>query len=205
MTYLPLPRDAQGDIVLPGRVRKTITENFMWSTAMPSWLALTNGTATYSTLATSRGEVAIASAATNGAQASLRTNDYIDLSKVESVWWQLDGFSFDSLGASALFMGVSGTGTGAYLNGQVMKSAGGADTTVPTNLLVDFRKKNIGILLITGTKHVYVTQGQDVMAEVDYSATMVLGQVRPDVAMATQENVAKTIRIARASLTVTTW
>lgn len=203
MTFLPIPRKPSGDFDIPSNWTRTMTEEFGYSTALPAWLTIGAGTPAYNTLATTRGELAITSGAVSGNKAQLIGTNNLDLSKVEAVWWQAHGYGLDSLGNSATYLALSGAAGGAYINGSTVKGFGCPDVVINTQALYDYRKKTLGLLIWAKYKHAYVTIGDEIIADVDYSATMTLGLVKPELTIMTNEAVAKTLRVARVSLT--TW
>lgn len=214
MANLPLPRNPDGALILPGRIRKTLVEPFLNATALPSWLTLAAGTATFNT--TGRGEVIVTTGATVGNQAKIAMTAGVNLAAVEAVLWEVEGFytDFPASPSGDFGIGLAGNGGGAYLT-DVANGAGSAqfNTSGSTNPVVTnynwrltseaVRHRNIGLLMLTRAKHIYVLEGDQVMGEADYSASLVLNTAVPDISITTKETTAHFMKIAQIRLTVT--
>lgn len=219
MTNLPLPRNLDGSLALPGRVRKTLVEPFINTTAMPSWLTLSAGTAVYSTTSTTRGEVAITTGAVSGNQAKIALTTGINIPSVESVLWEIEGFNTDlptQANTTGDFgIGLSGGGGGGYVtdvttgNGTAQFNTAGAGNLVTTNYQwrnngEASHRRNIGLLMLVRAKHLYLMEGDQVMAEADYSAVLnTTTTIIPDISLTTREAVAHVMKIAQIRLTIT--
>lgn len=213
MTNRILPRDLGGNIILPGSITKTLSEDFLITTALPSWLFAAAGTATFQNMAVERGQVTMTTSGTTGSNTELRTSQLIDLSKVEAVMWTVEGFYVDASAGINMYFGISNSGAGAYCaatpNPVLKISSGDPGVTVKDDWLSNNewqRRKSRSFLINCQTKHAYILEHGQVVADVDLSATMVLGPAYPSINIVQATGtVARNLKIGRVSLTVSTY
>lgn len=219
MANLPLPRDLEGRIVPPGRITKRISADFMFDSALPSWLVVTSGTLTNVLgLDASGGRALVTTGTTTGDTATLSTTVGVDISRMESVRWDLEGFVTNNVGTTLdLNVGLRDTGNtagvyftqaGGSTNGVRCRYAGDTTTGQASNANVinlgeGNRNKNISFLLLPKLKHAYYLEDDQVGADWDLSANLPLGVITPSVTITTKDAAAKNFRIHRVALTVT--
>lgn len=213
MTNRILPRDLSGNIILPGSITKTLSEDFLTSSALPSWLFAASGTPTFQNMAVERGQVTMTTSGTTGSNTELRTSQLIDLTKVEAVMWTVEGFYADASAGINLYFGISNAGNGAYCaatpNPVLKVSSGDTGTAVRDDFLSNNewgRRKSRSFLINCQTKHAYVLEHGQVIADVDLSAKIVLGPAYPSINLVQATGtIARNLRIGRVSLTVSTY
>lgn len=215
MANYPLPRRPDGALALPGGMTKAIVEDFLFATALPGWLAASytggTGSCTVSNAAAGRGEVALTTPAVSGSQAVIKTASAIDTSKVAWVWWELEGFYVDSNAGISLFMGINDSTFGAFVRADPEPAVRCNAYTSP--LLHDWwlsnnewgRRKNRGLLLLTGQKRLYLMDGDQEIQDVDLTSVLQNGPIFPSVTIRADAAAAKTIKIGRMSLRVGTY
>ena len=192
MARIALQRDPSGKLILPGNGRPKIRrEDFLVGnlTSHP-WLTAAQGTASFQNMVAGRGQITIATSGSTGSQAQLRTGQMIDLAGVEYVKWTVEGWTVDANAGINLYMGISDSGKGAYAAATpdpgIKAVSGDTAVVIPDNWLSDGewqRRKTRSFLVVCGTKHAYVLESEQVVADVDLSASMVLGPAYPSISI----------------------
>lgn len=207
-----ITRDLQGQLVLPGRVQRTITEHFLTATALPAWLTAGAGTPSFSLPGASYGYCQMTTGAVLNNQARLDTID-IDTSKFRAVLWELQGLTYQTADNT---MSVSfGIYAGAVGGCQLMHDFSvdaqarlrthnpSNDTPIPYDLkAAATSRRNLSMLLLPQDKEVYVLEDDQVIWAQDVGATLLNGIVKARADVTTKTAATRWLRVSQVKLTL---
>lgn len=175
--------DASGNIIEFGMVRQTRTWNAM-DGAPPSWIDFGAPTPApvYNDASTGRPGVTLNLPTAGGTQRLMRSTPGVLLNEMKAMWLQVTGIRSQSTGGSFQLRLTPSAGSShtvgciaGLANPNSMMSIYHG-TTVTTQYLPGrlnkFTGLNIGLLLVKDTKQVYITEGNDVVAYSDGTATL---------------------------------
>lgn len=199
---MPIERDLAGHIIPAGRTTKTLIEPFMPGGALPSWLAMAPGTASYGTSAGSLGWVRGTTAATAGQTAVLSTTFDLSADQWEEIVWTLESLFFGVDDGYDVKIGVHGSSRTrgvdfVHPNNQDQPSIvafnGAGNVTSPVGYLLkgdsggSRRTRNISFRWRPKTGEAFIVQDDQVMASADVSAAVLTGgYVRPKIEIVAQ-------------------
>jgi hypothetical protein len=222
-TQYELIRDYAGNILLPGKVQKTLT----WTpgiddvSGLPSWLTCSSGTATIVQGSSSAaGECQLESP--SGGEGSLITTDTFDLSLFEAIYLQVFGLHTTDSNLSSYTLTINGNDTGgayhvmlgsgasSYVKQNTAEGTGG-QVDVPFNVTNttgwEACSYDVGLLVMVRTGIVYCLEDDQVYGVADYSGgsasagTLLTGAVRPSFNNSASSSVQTTAHIKSMSLT----
>lgn len=176
MAVLPLPRDPQGNIILPGKVVRTKSWPFLTDAALPSDLVASGpGSIAVSKPTADLGGVVISTTTT---AENLLLANAINMASFEAIWWEVEGIQALDLNSSVLGVTLNqgGTNIGVYSSGNLFKSNGVTVGTlninwsaaVPANYQFS---TNAGIILLPRLQHAYFMMNQAVIADFDLTGS----------------------------------
>lgn len=221
MTQYELIRDSAGNIILPGKVQRTLTWNpgIDGVTTIPSWLTNSAGTATIvQASSTTAGECQLQSAV--GGQGKIVTAGTYDLALYEAVMLQVSGLYTTDSNLSQYVLAINGTNTAGAFHviqypattfiKQNLNGSTGGQQNVPFNATATGWQAcsyDLGLLIMVRTGIVYALQDDQVYGVADYSGgsgslgTLLTGAFQPAFNNAATAGVQTTAHFKSLSLT----
>jgi hypothetical protein len=220
MSKLLLPRDQQGNLILPGRVKRQIVWPLVTDTTIPTGLTNTSGSGssvTFSNTAAGTGGATFTSV--NGATAQLKLSQEIRLDAFESVLWEVHGIKTSDSNTDNIAIGLykSGAGAGAYAyfgsSSQIKYKEGvGSSETVSVNAPLlngtgANSARNLGLLILPKYGQIYLMEDDQVLCNVSASATdatpmIVADNCLPDIAITSSAGTTAVMVIQQIRLTL---
>lgn len=208
-------RDHLGEVIVTGRVRKELVENFLGASSLPAWLTSDAGTVSFVSAVTDKGSVRVTTAATDTAAGRIKTAFSLATSQFTAVMLTVEGFMLDTAtnGTAALKLAGTNVGVGLQHNSNVTEAkirvyrAGGSFDDVATHTILrqaSAHRQNVSLLLLPRPKDVYVLSDDQVIAYSNVAAnTYTDGTITPTVEVVAAEAVAHYMQIEQIRLT--TW
>lgn len=202
---MELARNLNGDLVIPGSVKKVYTVPFINESGLPSWL--TDTSAGGSSVAVSKSDGGYMSMTSNGGLSQVKLSTPLEIQYYSAMRWDLEGVYFGHASNPLnLYASFTGSSVGAYAQfGEptAIRKSGGTPDYIEQDVTDRYQERqNLSFLLLTKRKAGYVLENDQVMGCIPMPTMVNTGSITPDIAYKSNPSTTSTARISQIRLTL---
>lgn len=211
---MPLFFDNVGQVIPHGKVSRTLEENFLTASALPSWLEASSGTASFDAPSAGFGGCKMTTGSTTNNVARLRTTFTFDPQYFQALWWTVEAFHMDvddNVWPSFGFINDAGThAANVYqTSASTAKLQGVGSGTSDIGLHYQIRdadegtrRRNMTVLWLPQLDEGFFLNDDQVIGYLSGAGFNPVGEVRAFCEITTKENVAHWFKISQCRLTL---